>query len=406
MPLGRDSECARIDALLEGARQGRGGTIVLRGEAGVGKSTLLEYARKGADGMTVLSARSVETEAELALAGLSQVLWPILDLSEAIPAPQRAALEAGLGRGPPLAPGDRFAVYAAVLSLLVAATEHSPVLLLADDAHWLDRSSAEALTFSARRLGEEGVALIFARREHPGAFDPSGLPELLVDGLDAAAAAQLLRERVSTELSPATAERLIDATGGNPLALIELPDVLTEAQLGGREALSEPLPVGPQIESGFQRRIAGLSPRAQHALTVAAASGSNTTDELVPALRDLGMGLGDLEPAEAAGLLAIDGSALVFPHPLARSAAYQAASSQDRREAHRALAEALRSTQLIGRRALHLAEAAVEPDEDVAAELEQAGIDARGRGASDAATSALKAAARLTPDPEQRARGA
>src|SRR4051812_20799583 len=129
MPLGRESECARVDALLEGARQGRGGTLVLRGEAGVGKSTLLEYARQGADGMTVLSARSVETEADLALAGLSQVLWPIFHLSEAIPAPQRAALEAGLGRGPPLAPGDRFAVYAAVLSLLVAASEQSPVLL-------------------------------------------------------------------------------------------------------------------------------------------------------------------------------------------------------------------------------------------------------------------------------------
>ena len=139
-------------------------------------------------------------------------------------------------------------------------------------------------------------------------------------------------------------------------------------------------------------------------MTVAAASGSNTTDELVPALRDLGMGLGDLEPAEAGGLLAIDGSVLTFPHPLARSAAYQAASSQDRREAHRALALALQSTELIGRRALHLAAAAVEPNEEVAAELAQAGIDARGRGASDAATSALRAAARRTPDPEQRAR--
>jgi DNA-binding CsgD family transcriptional regulator len=405
MPLGRETECARIDALLEGARQGKGGTLVLRGEAGVGKSTLLEYARQEADGMTVLSARSVETEAELALAGLSQALWPILDLSEALPAPQRAALEAGLGRGPPLAPGDRFAVYAAVLSLLVAASEHSPVLLLADDAHWLDRSSAEALTFSARRLGEEGVALIFARREpHPGAFDPNDLPEMHLDGLDPAAAVQLLRQHVSADVSATMAEHLVDATGGNPLALIELPDVLTEAQLAGREALAEPLPVGPQIEGGFQRRIAGLSPCSQRALAVAAASGSNTTDELVPALRELGMSLGDLEPAEMAGLVAVNGSSLTFPHPLARSAAYQASSSQERRAAHRALADALASTQLIGRRALHLAAAAVEPDEEVAAELEQAGVDARGRGASDAATSALRAAARLTPDPEQRAR--
>jgi hypothetical protein len=342
MPLGRETECARIDALLEGARQGKGGTLVLRGEAGVGKSTLLEYARQEADGMTVLSARSVETEAELALAGLSQALWPILDLSEALPAPQRAALEAGLGRGPPLAPGDRFAVYAAVLSLLVAASEHSPVLLLADDAHWLDRSSAEALTFSARRLGEEGVALIFARREpHPGAFDPDDLPEMHLDGLEPAAAVQLLRQHVSAEISATMAEHLVDATGGNPLALIELPDVLTEAQLAGREALAEPLPVGPQIEGGFQRRIAGLSPRSQRALAVAAASGSNTTDELVPALRELGMSLGDLEPAEMSGLVAVNGSALTFPHPLARSAAYQASSSQERRAAHRALAEAL-----------------------------------------------------------------
>ena len=265
MPLGRETECGRIDALLDGARQGNSGTLVLCGEPGVGKSTLLEYARQEADGMTVLSARSVETEAGLALAGLSQVLWPILHLSDAIPGPQRAALEAGLGRGPPPAPGDRFAVYAGVLSLLVAASEHSPVLLLVDDAHWLDRSSAEAFTFSARRLGEEGVALIFARREpHPGAFDPTGLPKMLVEGLDAAAAAELLRERVSTELSSTTAQRLIDATGGNPLALIELPDVLTEAQLGGREALSEPLPVGPRSRAA----ISAGSPSCRSARSV------------------------------------------------------------------------------------------------------------------------------------------
>ena len=182
---------------------------------------------------------------------------------------------------------------------------------------------------------------MFARREpHPGAFDPADLPEMRVEGLDAAAAAQLLRGRISTELSSSMAERLIDATGGNPLALIELPDVLTEAQLEGREALSEPLPVGPQVEGGFQRRIGALPPRSRHALMVAAASGSNTTDELVPALRDLGLTLEDLEPAEAGGLLAIDGSVVTFPHPLARSAAYQAASSQDRRDAHRALAGA------------------------------------------------------------------
>lgn len=217
MPLGRESECARIDALLEGARQGKSGTLVVLGVAGVGKSTLLEFARQKADGMIVLSARCVESEAELALAGLSQVLAPILHLSDAIPPPQRAALEAGLGRGPPLAAGDRFAVYAAVLSLLVAASEGSPVLMLVDDAHWLDRSSAEALAFSARRLGEEGVALMFARREpHPGAFDLTYLPEMRLEGLDAAAAAQLLRERISIELSSSMAERLIEATGGTP----------------------------------------------------------------------------------------------------------------------------------------------------------------------------------------------
>ncbi len=405
MPLGRESECARIDALLEAARLGSSGAIVLRGEPGIGKSTLLAYARDGADDMVVLSARGVEAEAELPLAGLSQLFSPVLDLVETIPPTQRAALKAGFGLETPPAAGDRFAVYAAVLSLLVAVSERSPVLALVDDAQWLDLSSAEALMFAARRLGQEGVVLLFALRDaEPGAFEPAGLPEVRVPGLDAGASAALLREHVDVPLSPTMADRLFQATGGNPLALIELPDVLSEAQLGGRETIEEPLPAGPQIETGFRRRIDALPRKTQSALTVAAASGLDVIDELVAALQALDLQISDLDAAEAAGLVKIDRSSLTFPHPVARSAAYHAASSHERREAHRALAEALRSEQWLGRRAWHLASAAVEPDEDAAAELERAGLDARRRAASGVAASALKAAARLTPDSGERAR--
>lgn len=405
MLLGRESECARIDALLEAARQGSSGALVLRGEPGIGKSTLLAYARDGADDRVVLSAGGIESEAELPFAGLSQLFSPVLDLVETIPPTQCAALKAGLGLGPPPAAADRFAASAAVLSLLAAASERSPVLALVDDAHWLDLSSAEALTFAARRLGQEGVVLLFALRDaEPGAFEPAGLPEVRVSGLDAGASAALLRKHVDVALSPTMNDRLFRATGGNPLALIELPEVLSEAQLGGREALEEPLPVGPQVESGLRRRIDALPRKTQSALTVAAASGLDTIDELVPALHALGLQISDLDAAEAAGLVRIDRARLTFPHPLARSAAYQAASSQERREAHRTLAEALQSEQSLGRRAWHLASAAVGPNEDVAAELERAGLDARRRAASGAAASALKAAARLTPDTEKRAR--
>src|SRR5215211_6720215 len=216
MLLGREAECARIDELLAGARRGSSGALVLRGEPGIGKSALLAYARERAADMLVLSANGAESEAELPFAGLSQLVSPVLELVETIPPIQRAALQAGLGLGPPAAE-DRFAAYAAIVSLLGAASERCPVLALVDDAHWLDLSSAEALTFAARRLGQEGVVLLFALRDaEPGAFEPAGLPEIRVSGLDVGASAALLREHVEVALSPTMTDRLFRATGGNP----------------------------------------------------------------------------------------------------------------------------------------------------------------------------------------------
>jgi len=405
MLLGRNPECATIDALLEAAQRGSSGALVLRGEPGIGKSALLAYAGERAEGMVVLSAVGIEPEAELPFAGLSQLALPVLDRLEDVPPSQRAALESALGIGPPAAV-DRFSAYAAVLSLLAAAAEHTPVLALVDDCHWLDRSSADALTFAARRLGDEGVLLLFASWDsESGGFDSRGLPELNVSGLDQGTCTQLVCEHLGDSVSPRVAERIYRETGGNPLAVTELADLLSSAQLRGHEALAQPLPAGPEIQRAMKRRIAALPTQTQQALVVAAASDSETLDELTAALPALGLDVDALEPAEQAGLVTIGPAGLSFRHPVLRSAAYHGASPQDRRTAHAALASGLGSEgSSLARRAWHLAAASTAPDEEVAGELERAGIEARGRAAPAAAASALKAAADLTPNAEQRAR--
>ena len=401
---GREAECAAIDELLGRARDGRGGALLVRGEAGVGKTALLEYAVAGAGGDEVLTARGVESEAEIAFSGLSELLRPVLGQLPEIPERQAAALSGALAIGP-ASTGDRFAVAAATLSLLAAAAERRPLLVVVDDVHWVDAASAEALLFAARRLDAEPVAMLLAARaEEATPFESAGIPQLVLAGLDRRASLALLASHAGDELSSAVAERLFEATGGNALALVEIPPLLSGEQLVGMEELDEPLPTTSALERSFTSRIARLSGEARRALVVAAASDSEDVGIVLSALEQLGIPRAALEEAELAGLVDVRGEQLRFRHPLLRSAAYHAASAPECRGAHRTLAAAVRGDgdEDTTRRAWHLARATLGPDEDVARLLEQAGVHARRRQGFVAAASAFERAARLSPDPGDR----
>jgi ATP/maltotriose-dependent transcriptional regulator MalT len=395
MLLGREHETGLVDRLLERAREGQSGTLVVRGEPGIGKTALLEYAAGRADGMTLLSARGIEAEAELPFVAVADLFRPVLGSIERIPESQGAALRAALALGPPAA-GDRFTVCAAVLSLLAAAAEDSPVLAVIDDAHCVDRSSMQAVLFAARRLDAEGVALLIACRNEPD-LDVSGLQELELQGLPQDAAEALLQR--SGQVSGEVAEELIAASGANPLALIEIPSLLTPGQLSGNESLGGPIPTGDALERAFMQRVAKLPEQTQRALVVAAASGSSDLDEIVAAAERAGIEPGALDPAERAGLTVVDGSRFAFRHPLLRSAVYHGATALTRRAAHEALAQG--STE---HRTWHLAVAADEPDAALAAELERSASAARERGGHAEAAATLERAARLAEDDDERAR--
>ena len=394
MLLGRELETARIDRLIDDALEGRSGALVLNGEPGIGKTALLEYAAGRAQGMTVLKARGIESEAELAFVALADLLRPAIDLLERIPAAQAAALRAALALGPP-AEGDRFTVCAGVLSLLAAAADESSVLVLLDDAQWIDHSSLQAILFAARRLDAEGIALLIARRS--GAeIGASGLQELDLRGLPNDSAAALLQQAGAVDA--AVAEQLIAASGANPLALIELPSLLTSAQLAGAEPIDGPIPTGEALERAFLRRYAELPDQTQLALVVAAASGSADFDEIVAAVERAGLEPDALDPAERAGLTVVDGSRFAFDHPLLRSAVYHGATAVARRTAHEALAGGGGE-----RRPWHLAAASETPDAGVAAELKEGATAASGRGGHAEAAVALEAAARLAVSADARA---
>jgi DNA-binding CsgD family transcriptional regulator len=404
MLYGRDAECSAIAALLNAARETRSGVLVLRGQAGAGKSALLQDAVEQASDMQVLEARGVESEAELAFAGLHQLLRPVLSQVDGLPAPQATALRAafGLERGR----GDaRFLVSIAVLSLLAEAAERRPVLCVVDDAHWLDEASANALIFVARRLEAEGVVLLFAARDgDPRRLDTAGLPELEVGGLDRVAVAALLAAHASVSVAPEVRDRLVEETGGNPLALIELPSVLTSGQLSGTEPLPLRLPLTDGVERAFLERVRCLPTDTQAFLLVAAAEDTGRQATVTAAAATMGAGVAALDAAEAAGLVRVRAGALDFRHPLVRSAVYQGATTSQRRQAHRALAEVLDREGDTDRRVWHLAAAAVEPDERVVRELDAAAERARGRGGFEAACAALERAAALSADPVARGR--
>jgi DNA-binding CsgD family transcriptional regulator len=400
---GREEERAQIWALLEAARASRSGVLVVRGEAGIGKSALLEDARDRATDMHVLRAWGVESESELPFAALHQLLRPALSHVDRLPAPQAAALSSALGLRENGA-GERFLVFAACLTLLSELAERRPVLCLVDDAHWLDASSSDALQFVARRLEAEGIAMLFAAREGDvRSFAADGIPSLAVGGLEAEAASELLGRRA--RLAPAVRDRLLDQTRGNALALVELPATLTEAQLAGDEPLPEALPMTRQLEAVFHERVSRLPEETRRVLLLAAADDSEDVRLLTLAADRAGANATALDAAEEAKLVNVRGTRLEFRHPLVRSAVYVAAPSSERRAAHRALAEALAGDgDETDRRAWHLAAATVEHDEGVVQALEEAAERAIDRAGHMAAARAFERAAELSANAPERGR--
>jgi DNA-binding CsgD family transcriptional regulator len=378
--------------LLSAARRGRSGVLVLFGEPGIGKTALCSWALEHAQGMSVVTARGTESEIDIPYAALGELCSAHLHCLDRLPEPQACALEGALARRGP-APRDRFAIGAAVLSLLSAVAEDGSVIVVVDDAQWLDPSSTDALLFAARRMREEGVAVMVAAR--PGGVLPwseTSLPTLTVRGLDKGAARAVL-DAAHGALAPNVAELLIGRTDGNPLALLEVPRLLSEAQLAGEEPIDQPLPVGPTLIRALLQRLSGLSERTRRGLVVAAASGGERVQPVIDALSAAGFDRGILDSAEEAGVLTIAAERMTFRHPLLRSAIYHGATGPERREAHTASAAVTGGEA----RAWHLAHATVGEDEAVAAMLERVGLNARRRGAPAAAASALERSARLSP---------
>ncbi|PRY51891.1 regulatory LuxR family protein [Geodermatophilus tzadiensis] len=401
MLAGRDAERARIAALLDGARGGTGGALVVRGVAGAGKSTVLTEAVDAAADMRVLRTSGVESESPLAFAALQRLLWPVRSLLAGLPAPQQAALGAALGEA--AGEGERFLAFLGTLSLLADAAEDSPVLAVVDDAHWLDDASAAALLFVARRLQAERVALLFAARDGDALrFDAPDLPAVVLGGLTGADAEVVLAARAGGAVDPAVRDQLVEATGGNPLALGELSEVLTADQLAGRAPLPTPLPLTGGVERAFLDRYRRLGEAARRFLLVAAADDTARSAVVRAAAEHLGVGDDALDEAERAGLLRVDGSVVSLYHPLVRSAVYRAATSAQRRATHRALAEVSGADP--DRRAWHLAAAADRPDDTVVAALDAVAERAAGRGGHEAAAAAWARAAELTAGGEARGR--
>ncbi len=325
MLIGRARERARVERLLLEAREGRSGALLLVGEAGIGKTALLEHALAEAEaaGMLILRARGMQSESDIPFAGLSELLAPLLERVDGIPPTQAAALRGALALGEGTA-HDRFAVPAGVLSLMAGAAEERPVLVVIDDAQWLDESSLDAMLFAGRRLGAEGIAVLAALRTGPGSrmeLDP-WLERLEVGPLEAEDARTLLEQCQGTRLAVPEAERLVAGAAGNPLALQEIPTLLTDAQLAGREPLESPLRPGTGIKRAFRRRVDQLPDDARRALLVAAASESSRVDAILGGMREIGLDADALEPAEAAELVRVAAGRLDFRHPLLRSTAY------------------------------------------------------------------------------------
>jgi DNA-binding CsgD family transcriptional regulator len=395
--LGRALERAAIDRLLAQARRGEGAALVVRGEAGIGKTALLDLALAEAVGTTVLQVTGVEAESDLAFAGLFGLLRPVLDAVSELPARQAAALEGALGLAPSVE-ADRFLVSAAVLGLIAAASDRQPLICVVDDAHWLDEPSADALVFAARRLRAEPVAMLFAAREgEPRRFKADGVPELIVTGLPHEVAVRLMDEH-APQAAPAVRARLVAEAEGNPLALLELPGALSEDQLAGRSPLPDAVPLTPRLATVFRERVERLSASAQDALLVASAEGTGELATVLRALDELGLDPDALDQAERAGLVRTGPPRVEFRHPLARTAVYERAALGERRRVHAALAKVLSGDEHVDRRVWHQAVASVSGDEEVAVALEASARRAQLRAGHASAATAFERSAELTQD--------
>jgi DNA-binding CsgD family transcriptional regulator/tetratricopeptide (TPR) repeat protein len=395
---GYEAERATLVHLLDEVRAGESRALVLLGEPGMGKTALLDHTIGSASDFRILRAAGVESEMELAFASLQQVCTPILDRLERLPGPQRDALRVAFGLSAGTAP-DRFPVGVAALGLLSDVAEERPLLCAVDDAQWLDAASAQALAFVAHRLLAESVAIVFVTREPIEAL--SGLPELRLNGIGDEDACFLLASGIPAPLDERVRDRIIAETRGNPLALLELTRGLTPVEIAGGFALPGARPLADLIQQSFLRRIRPLPPQSQRLLLVAAAEPVGDVLLLWRAAERLGIGDDAVAPAEAAELLQV-GARVRFRHPLVRSAIYRTAMPNDRREAHRALAEATDPATDPDRRAWHRAQAAAGLDEEVARELERSADRARSRGGIAAMAAFLERAAELTPDPARR----
>ena len=334
--FGRHNECLILDGVVAGARAGQSQVLVVRGEAGIGKTALLDYLETNAAGCRIARLAGAEAEMELAYAGLHRICSPFLDRLDRLPDPQRTALSIAFGLIGGDAP-DRFMVGLAVLDLLADRAEERPLICLIDDAQWLDRVSAQAVAFVARRLVAERIVLAVAIREPSDERDFVGLPDLTINGLSKADAGRLLDSVIKGPMDPRIRDRIIAETRGNPLALLELPRAWTTAELADRFAQSDPLI--SRIEEGFIRRLSTLPDDTQRLLVTAAAEPFGDATLLWRAAAVLGLGPNAGDAAEAAGLIQF-GARVRFRHPLVRAAAYRSASTELRQETHRALAEA------------------------------------------------------------------
>ncbi len=398
--LGRNPERAALEDLLRRARQGESAVMVVRGEAGIGKSALLRHVADRAAGLRILRVAGVESEMELPFAGLHQLCVPMLDRLDALPAPQKSALGVALG----LAAGDppdRFLVALGALSLLAEVADRTPLLVLVEDAQWLDGASQQVLGFVARRLLADPVAVVFAARPVEGGDDLGGLPELALGGLNHDDSRALLGTVIPGRLDDRVSDRIVAETRGNPLALLELPRGLSLATLAGGFGAPDLLPLTGRIEESFLRRLDDLPDQTRLLLLVAAAEPLGDPALMWRAAAGLDIPRSAIEPASRADLLHV-GTQVRFRHPLVRSAVYRAAPEPDRRRVHAALADATDATLEPDRRAWHRAHATGGPDEDVAAELERSAGRAQARGGLAAAAAFLTRAADLSLEPARR----
>ncbi|HWX97518.1 MAG TPA: LuxR C-terminal-related transcriptional regulator [Solirubrobacteraceae bacterium] len=397
--VGRQPEREVLGRLLNAALDGDGGVLVVHGEPGVGKTALLQWTVEQGRQLRVLPTVGVEGEMELPFAALQQLCSPILDRAERLPDAQRDALSVAFGLSAGQAP-NAFLVGLAALGLLSEASKEQPLLCVVDDAQWLDRASARVLAFVARRLLAEKIALVFAARELGDAL--AGLPELRVEPLGHRDARTLLESVLPGPLDERVLDRIVIETRGNPLALLELPRGLTATQLAGGFGLPAAVPLSASIEESFTRRLAKLPGDARRLLLIAAADPMGDPALVWRAARQLGIPESVVEAVEGEDLLELGGR-VVFRHPLVRSAVYRAAGLNERRGVHRALAEVTDPRVDPDHRAWHRAQAALMPDEDVAAELERSAGRAQARGGLAAVAAFLERAAALTPEPARRA---